>query len=64
MDQAITDPISGPSFDFTFTIGPELDNCELILGLLWLLVTPQIMRKLLLGKKPTQKGLIKSQTDG
>ena len=26
MGQAITDPISGPSFDFTFTIGPELDN--------------------------------------
>ena len=26
MDQPITDPISGPSFDFTFTIGPELDN--------------------------------------
>ena len=26
MDQAITNPISGPSFDFTFTIGPELDN--------------------------------------
>ena len=24
--QPITDPISGPSFDFTFTIGPELDN--------------------------------------
>ena len=24
--QAITDPISGPSFDFTFTIGPELDK--------------------------------------
>ena len=24
--QAITDLISGPSFDFTFTIGPELDN--------------------------------------
>ena len=21
-----TDPISGPSSDFTFTIGPELDN--------------------------------------
>ena len=28
MDQPITDPISGPSFDFTFTIGPELDNKE------------------------------------
>ena len=26
MGQPITDPISGPSFDFTFTIGPELDN--------------------------------------
>ena len=26
--QAITDPISGPSFDFTFTIGPELDNTD------------------------------------
>ena len=26
MDQAITNPISGPSFDFTFTIGPELDK--------------------------------------
>ena len=26
MGQAITNPISGPSFDFTFTIGPELDN--------------------------------------
>ena len=26
MGQAITDPISGPSFDFTFTIGSELDN--------------------------------------
>ena len=24
--QPITDPISGPSFDFTFTFGPELDN--------------------------------------
>ena len=24
--QAITNPISGPSFDFTFTIGPELDK--------------------------------------
>ena len=24
--QAITDPISAPSFDFTFTIGPELDK--------------------------------------
>ena len=24
--QPITDPISGPTFDFTFTIGPELDN--------------------------------------
>ena len=24
--QPITDPISGPSFDFTLTIGPELDN--------------------------------------
>ena len=24
--QPITDPISGPSFDFTFTIGPELDK--------------------------------------
>ena len=23
--QPNTDPISGPSFDFTFTIGPELD---------------------------------------
>ena len=28
--QAITDPISGPSFDF-FTIGPELDNLAIIL---------------------------------
>ena len=28
MDQAITDPISGPSFDFTFSFGPELDNLE------------------------------------
>ena len=31
--QPITDPISGPTFDFTFTIGPELDNssvCKLI----------------------------------
>ena len=26
VDQAITDPISGPSFDFTFSFGPELDN--------------------------------------
>ena len=26
MGQPITNPISGPSFDFTFTIGPELDN--------------------------------------
>ena len=26
VDQPITDPISGPSFDFTFTIGPELNN--------------------------------------
>ena len=26
VDQPITDPISGPSFDFTFTFGPELDN--------------------------------------
>ena len=24
--QPITNLISGPSFDFTFTIGPELDN--------------------------------------
>ena len=24
--QAITNPISGPSFDFTLAIGPELDN--------------------------------------
>ena len=23
-----TDPISEPSFDFTFTIGPELDNID------------------------------------
>ena len=29
LGQAITDPISGPSFDFTFTIGPELDNFHL-----------------------------------
>ena len=35
--QAITNPISGPSFDFTFTIGPELDNCPLGVVLL----TPQ-----------------------
>ena len=28
--QTITDPISGPSFDFTFTIGPELDNYIII----------------------------------
>ena len=28
VDQPITDPISGPSFDFTFTIGPELDNLQ------------------------------------
>ena len=28
VDQPITDPISGPSFDFTFTIGPELDNFD------------------------------------
>ena len=26
VDQPITDPISGPSFVFTFTFGPELDN--------------------------------------
>ena len=26
--QPITDPISGPSFDFSFTIGPELDKME------------------------------------
>ena len=26
VDQPITDHISGPSFDFTFTIGRELDN--------------------------------------
>ena len=26
LGQAITNPISGPNFDFTFTIGPELDN--------------------------------------
>ena len=26
VDQPITNPISGPSFDFTFTVGPELDN--------------------------------------
>ena len=26
VDQAITDPIAGPSFDFTFLFGPELDN--------------------------------------
>ena len=24
----VTDPISGPSFDFTFTLGPELDNSK------------------------------------
>ena len=30
VDQPITDPISGPSFDFTFTFGPELDNSELV----------------------------------
>ena len=32
--QAITDPISGPSFDFwLFTIGPELDNyCTRVVG--------------------------------
>ena len=29
VDQPITNPISGPSFDFTFTIGPELDNYSL-----------------------------------
>ena len=29
--QPITDPISGPSFDFTFTIGPELDNFQPVL---------------------------------
>ena len=34
--QAITDPISGPSFDFTFTIGPELDN---IAHAVWLYYT-------------------------
>ena len=28
--QPITDPISGPSFDFTFTIGPELDKSEFL----------------------------------
>ena len=27
--QPITNLISGPSFDFTFTIGPELDNYKL-----------------------------------
>ena len=26
VDQPIKNPISGPSFDFTFTFGPELDN--------------------------------------
>ena len=26
VDQPITDLISGPSFDFTFWFGPELDN--------------------------------------
>ena len=26
VDQPITDHISGPSFDFTFRFGPELDN--------------------------------------
>jgi len=26
VDQSITNPISGPSFDFTFTFGPELDK--------------------------------------
>ena len=26
--QPITNPISGPSFDFTFTFGPELDKTE------------------------------------
>ena len=32
--QAITDPISGPSFVFTFTIGPELDKICLELGIM------------------------------
>ena len=33
VDQPITDPISGPSFDFTFTFGPELDNFKTSLTL-------------------------------
>ena len=36
MDQPITNPISGPIFDFTFTFGPEPDkNVErnLLLGI-------------------------------
>ena len=32
VDQPITDPISGPSFDFTFTFGPELDNMMWMTG--------------------------------
>ena len=35
MDQPITDPISGPSFDFTFTMGPELDNSFFCENRLW-----------------------------
>ena len=31
--QAITDPIAGPSFDVTLTIGPELDNNEVMIKL-------------------------------
>ena len=36
--QPITDPIAGPSFDCTFTFGPELDNFHhrLITLTLWL----------------------------
>ena len=30
VDQPITDPISGPSFYFTFTFGPELDNKSIV----------------------------------
>ena len=32
MDQPITDPISGPSFYFTFTFGPELDKNQSLSG--------------------------------
>ena len=33
--QPITNPISGPSFDFTFTFGPELDNFSEPGEILW-----------------------------